>query len=289
MRMAMVLASSALVVESSAAGAQSELVTRCDSAATLSPAYVTHDTAGSSVAAKFALARGATRAWLGGALPVLTTVCGAFRGTAAARAAVNPDDIKAAFSARALVALARDDPPPPPNPANPLAEPQKPTSLDFGFLSLGGSIGAQSNQRGTEALVSVGGVMVYTHNKMAGAWSLVPHVQAAFSGTRMVRSALRDAVNAAQDVEGLWDITGEWFIPIDKLSIVPRIRYFDKLGVDARAAAVEATSGAHYSVTAAVSVTAWLVRSVFVEWSKGALPVKSDRRHAVLLGVVTGR
>jgi hypothetical protein len=273
-------------------GAQADSPEECITEVKIAPVVVRPDSGSTTVGARFAVARGSKHSKATQSFARQYYRCAEARGLATARAASNPDDMKARLAAGALFVIAKVVPPDPTGPPNAGG------GFDYGYVNVGVQILGEANQRFTESLVALRGELVYTHDQPDLAWQFVPHLLLAYGLSRVTASRLRDSVGASDDNEQLFDATVNWGLalgalgargPLGRLTLIPEVRHFEKTGVDVRAKPVDVTRGTHLSVMAMYPVSLRWISAVFVEWMRGPLPAQSERRRAWLVGVVSGK
>lgn len=249
-----------------------------------------------TLAARFDVLAGSRRHDIARAFPSSRYWRAEGRGTVAIDADANPDALLADLAGGMAISLAK------PRVIDPTVDVDAPGSameFDYGALSFGGQLRVETNQRASEARASLGGEVVYTHDRQGGIWPFLPSVYGNVALARSLESELRDSLGAPGgetytrlEAGAAWHLSAdrEWVpAPLRPVWLHAEVNAYRDAGVDA---AVE-SSGTDQGTRIALAVAYRLfgerrrfLDELFVRWTDGETPTLPARRKAWMLGIV---
>lgn len=219
------------------------------------------------------------------------------RGTLAIDADANPDALLANFAGGLAISLAK------PRVIDPATvdvdAPGSAMEFDYGDLSVGGQLRLLSNQRASEVRASLGGEIIYTHDRQGGIWPFLPSVYGQIGVARSISSELRDALGTPDDetytrleAGAAWHLSADraWLpSPLRPVWLHAELNAYRDAGVDAAVAASGANDGTRIALAVAyrfLGERRRLVDELFLRWTDGETPTLPARRKAWMLGIV---
>jgi hypothetical protein len=219
------------------------------------------------------------------------------RGTLAIDPDANPDALLADVAGGLAISLAK------PRVIDPATvdvdAPGSAMQFDYGDVSVGGQLRLLSDQRASEVRASLGGEVIYTHDRQGGIWPFLPSVYGQIGLARSIRSELRDALGTPDgETYTRLEAGAAWHLSADRAWMPPPLRpvwlhaelnAYRDAGVDP---AVEA-SGADEGTRTALAVAyrflgerRRVLDELFLRWTDGETPTLPERRKAWMLGIV---
>jgi hypothetical protein len=219
------------------------------------------------------------------------------RGTLAIDPDANPDALLADFAGGLAISLAK------PRVIDPATvdvdAPGSAMQFDYGDISVGGQLRLLSNQRASEVRASLGGEVVYTHDRQGGIWPFLPSVYGQVGLARSIRSELRDALGTPDgETYTRLEAGAAWHLSADRAWMPPPLRpvwlhaelnAYRDAGVEPAVEASGADEGTRIALAVAYRFFGERRRvldELFLRWTDGETPTLPARRKAWMLGIV---
>jgi hypothetical protein len=219
------------------------------------------------------------------------------RGTLAIDPDANPDALLADFAGGLAISLAK------PRVIDPATvdvdAPGSAMQFDYGDISVGGQLRLVSDQRASEVRASLGGEVVYTHDRQGGIWPFLPSVYGQVGLARSIRSELRDALGTPDgETYTRLEAGAAWHLSADRAWMPPPLRpvwlhaelnAYRDAGVEPAVEASGADEGTRIALAVAYRFFGERRRvldELFLRWTDGETPTLPARRKAWMLGIV---
>jgi hypothetical protein len=219
------------------------------------------------------------------------------RGTLAIDPDANPDALLADLAGGLAISLAK------PRVIDPATvdvdAPGSAMEFDYGDLSVGGQLRLLSNQRASEVRASLGGEVIYTHDRQGGIWPFLPSVYGQVGLARSIRSELRDALGTPDgETYTRLEAGAAWHLSADRAWMPPPLRpvwlhaelnAYRDAGVEPAVEASGADEGTRIALAVAyrfLGERRRVLDELFLRWTDGETPTLPARRKAWMLGIV---
>ena len=219
------------------------------------------------------------------------------RGTLAIDPDANPDALLADLAGGLAISLAK------PRVIDPATvdvdAPGSAMEFDYGDVSVGGQLRLLSDQRASEVRASLGGEIIYTHDRQGGIWPFLPSVYGQVGLARSIRSELRDALGTPDgetytrlEAGAAWHLSADraWLpSPLRPVWLHAELNAYRDAGVEEAVEASGADEGSRVALAVAYRFLGdrrRVLDELFLRWTDGETPTLPARRKAWMLGIV---
>jgi hypothetical protein len=207
-------------------------------------------------------------------------------GTVPLRSLVLPNDITASAFLGLTIALTERLP----DPGGDLDDIGETFGFNYGVMGIGASAAYESSTDWSEQNMIGRAELRWVHP----GWPLLPSIVVGVGAVLPLRSEIRMAIDASDDLHGRVSIEGYWLVPASRLfEIEAHARYVAGFGLeDVVAAAGLDRAGllqGRVSWLPAVDLGPLMLSRVFVEYGYGRSPTDVEARHAWTVGLRIGR